>query len=86
MKSPVDMSPGAIEQRLLAVSRLSNLSFHQEPRVDMSPAAIEARLCECAEMSAVCLQLGASGAMATATPKLAEVHDANGGALRPKSA
>jgi hypothetical protein len=59
MSRPVDMTPDAIEQRLVTVSSLSSLGFASPPRVDMSPAAIEARLEEWAELTALCLELAA---------------------------
>ena len=60
MSRPVDMSPSAIELRLVAVSALSPLDFRPLPRVDMSPAALEARLEAWAELTALCLELAAA--------------------------
>lgn len=62
MSGPVDMSPSAIETRLVAVAALSPLGFGPLPRVDMSPAAIEARLDVWAELTALCLALASDGA------------------------
>jgi hypothetical protein len=56
----VDISAAAIEGRLLEIARLSTLTFAPLPRVSMSPEDVEARLRECAEMSAVCLELRTS--------------------------
>ena len=60
MSRPADMSPSAIEARLVAASALSPLDFRPLPRVDMSPAAIEARLEVWAELTALCLELAAA--------------------------
>ncbi len=57
MNRSVDMSPSAIELRLVAVTALSPLDFAPLPRVDMLPAAIEARIDEWAELTALCLEL-----------------------------
>jgi len=60
MRCPADMSPSAIELRLVAASALSPLDFRPLPRVDMTPAAIEARLEAWAELTALCLELAAA--------------------------
>jgi len=56
----VDMSPEAIDRRLVEASALSPLDFKPLPRIDMSPDAIEARLQEWAELTVLCLELSAS--------------------------
>jgi hypothetical protein len=60
MTRPADMSPSAIEARLVEVSALSPLEFHPLPRVDMSPSAVEARIQEWAELTTLCLELAAT--------------------------
>jgi hypothetical protein len=60
MSRPVDMSPSAIEARIVAVSALSPLGLHPLPRVDMSIHAVEARIAEWAELTALCLELAVS--------------------------
>jgi hypothetical protein len=60
MSHLVDMSPSAIEARLVAVSALSPLGFHPLPRVDMSVRAVEERIAEWAELTELCLELAAS--------------------------
>jgi hypothetical protein len=59
----VDMSPHAIEMRLVAAADESDLRLLGSSlrTVDMSPAAIEHRLRECAELSAICDELVRAG-------------------------
>ena len=60
MKPAVDMSPAAIEARLVAASEQSPLGLTPLKRVDMSPEAVEARLAEWAELTELCLELAAT--------------------------
>lgn len=68
LKRAVDMSPSAIEARLAAVSAQSPLGLIPPRCVDMSPEAVEARLEEWAELTALCLELAATGARADPDP------------------
>jgi len=61
LKPAIDMSPSAIEARLVAVSAQSPLGLIPPKRVDMSPEAVEARLQEWAELTELCLELAAAG-------------------------
>lgn len=58
--STIDMTPRAVEARLVTLSISSSLSLEAPARVDMSPAAIEARLQEWAELTVLCLELSGS--------------------------
>ena len=61
MKS-VDMSPSAIEERILRASALSDLrpETRLDAKLDMSPAGILRRINEASELRALCEQLAAS--------------------------
>lgn len=60
----LDMSPGAIEQRIMAASALSDLrpKTRLDAKLDMSPEGIARRIQEASDLRALCNQLVASKA------------------------
>ena len=58
----LDMSPLAIEKRILAASALSDLrpETRLDAKLDMSPEGVAKRIQEAADLQALCKQLAAS--------------------------